>query len=325
MWFYLFGRTEFIKPVRKDYSICFIMLSHKHVVFMEVARLLSFTKASQTLFISQSGISKQIKRLEEFYKIGLFERSGNSISLTEAGKLLYQKLLLAKQLQTELYQEFTSLNKLFSPQMNMVIGASTTISLYILPPVLSAFLQQSPNARINLKNRNSENIVKALLDHEIDLGIVEGINKLNNVTYTPFLTDDVIAVCSYRNPLKNQQLEVKDLNSIPLALREPGSGTLAVLMEALEQKKVKLPDLSIKIRLGGTEALKNFVLADTCLTFLPRQAVLKELQSGELVELPINGFTVKRTFNFIQRKGTENNSPYKEFMQFMTRRYSKQE
>lgn len=292
---------------------------------MEVARLLSFTKASQTLFISQSAISKHIKALEEFYKTGLFERLGNTVVLTPAGRLLYDKLLSAKQLQHELFQDFKQLSENFSPQVNMVLGASTTISLYILPPVLSAYLQKNPNVQLDLKNRNSENILKALLDHEIDLGIVEGVNKVSNVTYTPFLTDEVIAVCSSRNPLKKQQLEIRDLYEIPLALRERGSGTLAVLEMALEKKQVKLNELPIKIRLGGTEALKNFVRVDTCLSFLPRQAVIKELQSGELVQVPINGLTIKRSFNFIQRKGTENNFPYKNFIQFTKRYYSKME
>ncbi|MDO6388828.1 LysR family transcriptional regulator [Pontibacter sp. BT731] len=301
------------------------MLSHRHEIFMEVARLLSFTKASQTLFISQSAISKHIKALEEFYKTGLFERLGNSVVLTPAGRLLYDKLLSAKQLQHELFQDFKQLSENFSPQVNMVLGASTTISLYILPPVLSAYLQKNPNVQLDLKNRNSENILKALLDHEIDLGIVEGVNKVSNVTYMPFLTDEVIAVCSSRNPLKKQQLEIRDLYEIPLALRERGSGTLAVLEMALEKKQVKLNELPIKIRLGGTEALKNFVRVDTCLSFLPRQAVIKELQSGELVQVPINGLTIKRSFNFIQRKGTENNFPYKNFIQFTKRYYSKME
>ncbi len=301
------------------------MLSQKHLVFLEVARLLSFTKASQTLYVSQSAISKQIKGLEEHYKTGLFERTGNSIVLTEAGKLLYRKLLFAKQLQDELHQELQELNPQFSPQFTMVIGASTTISLYILPPVLSAFLQQNPGAQLTLKNRNSENIVKALLDHEIDLGIVEGVNKLSQVTYTPFLTDEVIAVCSSRNPITKERLEVKDLYTIPLALRESGSGTLAVLTEALHEQNINLNNIPVKIRLGGTEALKNFVRVDTCLAFLPRQAVLKELQTGELVEVPIEGLTVKRSFNFIQRKGTENSTPYRNFIQFMKRMYSKTE
>jgi DNA-binding transcriptional LysR family regulator len=301
------------------------MISHKHEIFMEVARLLSFTKASQTLFISQSAISKQVKALEEYYKTGLFERLGNSIILTPAGKLLYEKLQTARQLQQELYHEFQQLSENFTPQVNMLLGASTTISLYILPPVLSAYLQQNPNVQLTLKNRNSENILKALLDHELDLGIVEGISKVSNVTYTPFLTDDVIAVCSSRNPLKKQQLEVKDLYDIPLALRERGSGTLAVLEDALGKKEINLSELPIRIRLGGTEALKNFVRVDTCLAFLPRQAVLKELESGELVEVAIKDLKVKRSFNFIQRKGTESNFPYKGFIQFMRKYYSNSE
>jgi DNA-binding transcriptional LysR family regulator len=298
------------------------MLSHKHEIFLEVARLLSFTKASQTLFISQSAISKQIKALEEYYKSGLFERLGNTVALTPAGELLYKKLLVAKQMQNDLHTELNALNENFSPQVRMVIGASTTISLYVLPPVLSAYLSKYPNVQLSLKNRNSENILKALLEHEIDLGIVESINKVSNVTYTPFLTDDVIPVCSSKNPLKTQQLEVKDLFTIPLAIRETGSGTLAVLEMALEKRKIKLAELSIKVRLGGTEALKNFVRVDNCLAFLPRQAVKKELETGELVELAINDFKVKRTFSFIQRKGTENNIPYKGFLRFMKQQYS---
>lgn len=301
------------------------MLSHKHEIFLEVARQLSFTKASQTLFTSQSAVSKQVKALEEYYKIGLFERLGNSVMLTPAGKLLYDKLLLAKQLQHELHQEFASISTSFSPQVQMMIGASTTISLYVLPPVLSAYLQQNPNTQLTLRNRNSENILKALIEHEIDLGIIEGINKVSNVTYTPFLTDDVVAVRAARNPVVKTELDLKDLYETPLALREYGSGTLAVLEEALEQQQIKLVDLPVKVRLGGTEALKNFVRVDTCLAFLPRQAVVKELESGELVEVRIRNLKLTRQFNFIQRKGTENNQPYHDFVRYTKRWYSGKE
>ncbi|SHJ12421.1 DNA-binding transcriptional regulator, LysR family [Hymenobacter daecheongensis DSM 21074] len=299
------------------------MLSHQHEIFLEVARLLSFTKASQALFVSQSAVSKQVKALEEYYKTGLFERLGNSILLTPAGELLYRKLLLAKQLQHELHQEFTTLSPTFSPQVHMIIGASTTISLYVIPPVLSAYLGKFPNTQLTLKNRNSENILKALLDHEIDLGIIEGIHKVSNVTYTPLLTDEVVAVCSARNPLNKKELRAQELLEVPVALRETGSGTLAVLEEALAEKHIRLTDLRVKVRLGGTEALKNFVRVDTCLAFLPRQAVMKELASGELVEVPLPDLNLVRHFDFVQRKGTENNMPYREFVQFARRHYAK--
>ena len=299
------------------------MLSHPHEIFLEVAQQLSFTKASQALFISQSAVSKQVKALEEHYKTGLFERLGSTVKLTPAGLKLYQKLLLARQLQQELHQEMSALSPDFAPTQHLDIGASTTISLYVLPPVVSAYLQRHPTYQLSLKNRNSDNILRALLDHEIELGIIEGIHKVSNVTYTPLLTDDVVAVCAARNPLEHRTLSVPDLLSTPLALREAGSGTLAVLEEALARHRIKLAALPVRVRLEGTEALKNFVRVDTCLAFLPRQAVLKELASGELVEVKIRDFPLRREFNFIQRKGTENNAPYRDFMQFTRRYYSK--
>ncbi len=298
------------------------MLSLQHETFMEVARLLSFTKASQALFLSQSAISKHIKALEGFYKIGLFERHGNTVSLTAAGKLLYGKLLEADQVKTELHQQLQRINENFLPPTKLAIGSSTTISLYVLPPVLSAYLKLYPNMQVDVLNRNSSNIQKALLEHQIDVGIVEGLTRLNTLSYTPFITDQVLAVCSHNSPLRHRALTVANLPAIPLALREQGSGTLAVVEEQLAAAGMHLADLRILIRLGGTEALKNFVLADTCLAFMPRRAILKELAAGELVEVPIQDLAIQRTFYFIQRKGTENNQLVNTFIRFTQRYYS---
>ncbi|GAB4034984.1 LysR substrate-binding domain-containing protein [Spirosoma gilvum] len=301
------------------------MLSSRHKIFLEVARLLSFTKASQTLFLSQSAISKHIKSLEYFYKTGLFERHGTSISLTPAGQTLYAKLLEAGQLQEELHQELQQINENFLPPTKLAVGSSTTISLYVLPPVLSAYLKRYTNIQINVLNRNSNNIQNALLAHDIDMGIVEAMTRINTLTYTPFMTDDVLAVCSAKSPLRDRTLTVADLPTIPLALRENGSGTLAVVEDALSKKGINIASLRVLIRLGGTEALKNFVLADTCLAFLPKRAIMKELAAGELVEVPIQDLTLQRTFYFIQRKGTENNRLVSGFIQFALKYYSKRE
>ena len=302
------------------------MLSHPHEVFLEVAQRLSFTKAGQALFISQSAVSKQVKALEEYYKTGLFERLGSSVQLTPAGHKLYQKLLQAKQLQQELQQEMSEASPAFAPAVHLLIGASTTISLYVLPPVVAAWLRQHPQHQLSLKNRNSDNILKALLEHEIELGIIEGIHKVSNVTYTPLLSDEVVAVCAAANPLAGCELAPGDLRSIPLALREVGSGTLAVLEEALTTHGLRLAALPVRVRLGGTEALKNFIRVETtCLAFLPRQAVLKELASGELAEVRIRELFLERKFNFIQRKGTENSGPYREFLRFTQRYYAEKE
>ena len=173
-------------------------------------------------------------------------------------------------------------------------------------------------------NRNSENILKALLDHEIDLAITEGRNTITSVKYQFFLTDEVIPVCSAKSSLvKKKNIAPDELKTIPVALRERGSGTLSAVTEALQKCKLSIADLQHKIVLGGTEALKNFLLDDTCLGFLPLRSVARQLKNGELVRLTIPGLTIHRSFYFMQRRGSETDRINQLFIKLATSHYNK--
>ncbi len=299
------------------------MISFKHKVFFEVAQQLSFTKASQTLFISQPAISKHIRLLEEEYKTSLFERKGNSISLTEEGTILYNFLLRGQELEKQLEFELNTHRDPSEIKGDLKLGTSTTVTLYIVPPVLSGFRKKYPDVRISLFNRNSENVLVALEDREIDLGIVEGRGKIGQVKSEYFLTDEVLPVCSARSALtKNPRIGIKELSGIPIALRERGSGTLATVKHSLSGKGIKISDLNISMRLGGTEALKNFLLADDSLGFLPARAVARELASGELVRIYIDDLTITRQFYFVQRHGDENRGLNTSFIKFAKNHYN---
>lgn len=300
------------------------MLNYSHEVFFEVARNLSFSRAAEVLFISQPAISKHIKLLEESYNSNLFERKGNSIILTEEGKILFSHLAKAKEIQKQSEFDISTYKKQSDAKGSLVIGASTTVALYVIPAVLSAFHQKYPSINLRLINRNSENILKALLDHEIDLGIIEGKNKITSVKYQFFLTDDVVAVCSAKSPLaRKKKISIDELKQIPVAIREHGSGTLAALTEALNRHKIKVSDFNTKIVLGGTEALKNFLLDDNCLGFLPLRSVKKELKYGELVKLNIPGLVINREFYFIQRQGSETDKLNALFIKMAVAQYNK--
>lgn len=288
-----------------------------------MAHHLSFTKASQVLFISQPAISKHIRQLEEEYKASLFSRKGNAISLTEEGRILYDSLQKAKALEKNLEFELNTYRTPAEIKGELRLGASTTVALYIAPPVLSKFRKKFPATKLSLFNRNSESVLKALLDNEIDLGIVEGKNKISQVRSQHFLTDEVVPVCSAQSPLTHhRKLTISDIPNIPIALRERGSGTLTVLKQAFSAKGIKMGDLKISIRLGGTEALKNFLLADDCLGFLPSRAVVKELASGDLVRLFIEDLTITRQFYFIQRLGDENRGLNASFIKLAKSHYN---
>jgi len=292
------------------------MISFAHRVFMEVAANLSFSKAAQVLFITQPAISKHVKALEDQYKVPLFERKGNSILLTDAGNKLNEYLQQANEIERKIEYDLSILSNMSQAAGHLRLGASTTIALYILPPILSGFQREYANVHVQLVNRNSEYILNALLNHEVDIGIIEVDNKLTNVSYKPFMSDEVIPVCSAKSPLAGKPLTLKQLLKTPVALRERGSGTLNALLKALTDHHIKPADLNVKIRLGGTEALKNFLLADQCLGFMPRPSITRQLSEGDLVEVPIEGLRITRDFYFIRRKGTEDFGLTSNFMNY---------
>ncbi|MDE3124552.1 MAG: LysR family transcriptional regulator [Bacteroidota bacterium] len=284
------------------------MISAQHEVFLEVAKQKSFSKAAEQMYISQPAISKHIKQLEYLYKTKLFDRRGMYIELTPAGLLLFERLIEVKRIQEQTLFDITTLSNAMEAEGVLKLGASTTVALYILPKVLSVFHEQHPNLNISLLNRNTEIVLDALLNKEINLGIIEEKGQLTNVSYLPFITDEVVAVCSKESIwAKKKNYQVKDLYLIPLAIRERGSGTLAILKKTLEKHKIQLDELNIKVRLGGTEALKNFLIESDCLGFLPRRSVIKELKYGELKQINFEGLQIVRNFYFIQRKGEISN------------------
>src|SRR5688572_7643506 len=171
------------------------MLSTRHEIFIQVATNLSFSKAGEMMFMSQPAVSRHIKVLESFYKTTLFERNGNEIALTNGGRILLNHLKEAKKIQNELEFELSVLNNHLNAKGELKLGASTTVALYIIPKILSAFHQKFSEIKISLLNRNTDTIIQALMDKDIDIGIVEGKKKKSTIVYQPFIRDEVVAVC----------------------------------------------------------------------------------------------------------------------------------
>ena len=291
------------------------MINFGHIVFFEVAKLLSFSRASETLYISQPSVSKHIKNLEIQYGVALFERKGSTITLTEEGQIIFKYLSKAVEINSLLEFDISTLKNTANARGSLVIGASTTVALYLIPKILSRFHHNYPEIKLRLINRNSENILKALLNHEIDFGIIEGKNKTTLANYKFFMKDEIVAVCSSTSSLaKKQELPLAELVKIPIALRENGSGTLAVLATALEKFDLKLSDLNTQGIIGGTEALKNFILEFDCICFLPTISVAKQINNGELVKINFPELAIYREFYFVQRQGEENNKLVKLFI-----------
>lgn len=290
------------------------MISFRYKVFSEVATQLSFSKAAEELFISQPAVSKQIKQLENDVGIALIKRRRNGIQLTDSGKQLFEKLKEAKLIERSIEEIFASRKQEMEMDGEISIGASTTISLYVMPKILASFYKRFPKARIRLLNRNSENILELLGNDEIDIACVESHHRDHSFHYEDFMKDQIIPVCAQHSPYGQSRITPGQLAAIPLALRERGSGTQDVVSKVLESCGLKLKDLTIVARLGGTEALKNFLIQSEVIGFLSQLSVKKELESGELRKVEVAGLKIDRSFTFVSRIGEESVGMVKNFV-----------
>jgi DNA-binding transcriptional LysR family regulator len=271
-------------------------------VFYTVANRLSFTKAATELFITQPAISKHIHELEEQYRIKLFDRNGSKIALTIAGELLLKH---AKSV-FEIYREIDfDMSTLINEHHGLLrLGASTTISQYIIPPFLARFHQKLQDIKVNLINGNTEQIENALLNKEIEVGIVEGQSKNQSIQYTEFLKDELVLVCNSKNALANKtEVTQEDLKQMRFLMREQGSGTLEVIEHALKPFEIKLSQLTVEMQLGSTESIKSYLMNSDCVAFMSIHAIQKELYANELAILDIENLTIERFFYIISLQG----------------------
>lgn len=248
-------------------------------VFYAVAKNLSFTKASQELFVSQPAITKHIHELESLYQVRLFNRLGNKISLTEAGRVLleYSERILAEYRRLDYSMHL--LHNEYSGQLRL--GASTTIAQYVLPPILAEYTRQYPKIKLTLIETNSRNVEQALQEHSIDLGMVEGVFRLPNLRYEAFLCDELVPVSSIQEGGEpEEEISFEEFRQIPLILRERGSGTLDAIEAVLAEKGVKLSSLNVRMHLGSTEGIKSFLKHSPCLGIVSIFAIRRELEEN---------------------------------------------
>ena len=286
-------------------------------VFQSVAQHQSFTRAAKELKISQPAISKHIQELESLYRIQLFERYGTKIKISAAGELLLshtERILDAFQW---LEYDMNQLTNRIAGELR--IGASSTLSQYILPPLLALFIKKFPDVKVSLINGNSHQIETALLKKKIDLGMIEGVSQQTEFHHTAFLRDEIVAVCSTKGTLKEyDEITLKQLKQLPIVLRENGSGTLDVLESEFKKHRIRLQDLNIAMKLGSTESIKLFLENSDCLGFISVRAIAPEIAAGRFKIIDISDFAIYRTFQFIQKQGTSGGIP-EDFIRFAKR------
>ena len=271
-------------------------------VFVTAARTLSFSKCAAALNITQPAVSRHIGELEARYGMPLFTRGTSGVALTKAGGLLlsHAESLLSAYQKMDYDMELLSQTS----QGRLSIGASTTIAMYLLPPVLASFMELSGGVEVSMLSGNSENVEQWLRDGTVDIGFVENASRRPWLHYEPLMADELVLVAGTQGRYGSQEsVTPEELRGLPLVLREKGSGTREIIERALNRRGIRVEDLNVVIELSSTEAIKSFVRSSDTLAIVSVIALHRELADGSLSIVDIDGVDMPREFATAVRPG----------------------
>jgi len=290
------------------------MADRRLQVFHTVARLLSFTKAAETLHMTQPAVTFQVRQLEEFFNTRLFDRTHNRITLTTAGDRVFE---YAERI-IGLYNEMNIRVRDITGDVSgvLIIGASTTIAEYVLPALLGEFQSRHPDVRIRLSVSNSLGIVHMVESNTVDIGIVESPVANKNLAVEVCWQDQLVFICRPDHGLaQSTQIPVRQLLELPFLAREEGSGTREVISDYLAQNGLQWHDLNLSMEFGSPESVKSSVEAGLGVSIVSKATVAKELRLGTLVALPLDP-PIDRPFSFVYQRQKFRLRAVEEFMRF---------
>jgi len=287
---------------------------HHLAVFQAVAETGSIRAGAARLRISEPAVSRQVRDFEHRLGTALFDRLPRGMRLTSSGEVLsqYARRIFAIERQAE-----TALAELRNLDAgDLAIGASTTIGNYLLPPILAEYARRHPGIRVELDVGNTEEIQKHLLEDRLDVGLTAGLVGHDDLRASVFMHDRLVVVAAPGFIARNtRSFRVEELADLPWVTREAGSGTRAVLEQALAEHGLKPRQV---MALASTEAIKRAVAAGAGIAVVSDATVTTELQQGELVRLSAQAFPVRRPLHLLLHRHRQPSRAAAAFLALLT-------
>jgi len=286
------------------------MKFHQLRVFYEVAKEKNFSAAAAKLSLTQPAVTWQVKNLEEYYELRLFERTRKKITLTTEGKILFDFADQIFNLSRQAEEALADLKGLSRGALR--IDSVFTFGDYYLPTLLEAFHKKYPQITIQVHTGNSSQIIENTLLHQNDMAVVAHDPQNEKLVAREFISDLLVGIVSPSHPFAStKSIALKKLNGQPLILREQGSSPRRIVDEILKKKGISP---LIIMESASTSAIKKMVEGGMGMAILSRQAVKEEVRAKSLRELPFTDVEIAYRFYLIYHKDKYFSRALKAFM-----------
>ena len=258
-------------------------------VFEAIARVGSFTRAAEELFLTQPTASIQIKKLTDAVGLPLFEQVGKRIYLTDAGKALQSTC-------HEIFDKLNNFEMLVANMQGLKQGklrlAVVTTAKYFAPRLLGPFCKLYPGIDVSLKVSNRERLLERLSGNQDDLYVLGQPPEGLEVVYEPFLDNPLVVLAPNNHPLVGKRnISLQRIVKEPFIMREPGSGTRIAVERLFREHKL---ELNVRMELGSNEAIKQAIVGGLGISVLSRHTLALDAAMGQLVTLDVEHFPIER-------------------------------
>ena len=281
-------------------------------VFEAAARLGGYTRAAETLHLSQPAVSMHIRQLEEQAGMPLFDQIGKKIHLTDAGRALYQhaQTILAKVQEVQL--ELEEMRGVRRGQLNITVASTAN---YFAPQLLASFCQRYPEVKVSLDVSNREHILALLNEADKDLAIMGRPPEASDLVAHPFMENPLVVIAAPSHPLaRARKIPLARLAEESFISREAGSGTRIAAERFFDAAGTRL---STAMEMSSNEAIKQAVQAGLGLGIVSVHTLDMEFKLGRLTVLNVEGFPILKEWYIVHREGKRFSAAAQAFKEFV--------
>ena len=288
---------------------------HQLYIFYAVASHRSFSRAAESLHITQPAVSIQVQELEKFLGAALLHRRTRGLRITEVGETVFAYAQQIFSLSGKLLETLEEIHNLQTGRLSL--GASTTPGEYLLPMAVGRFRQLYPGISVDLYIANTRTITQRILNQELDLGMVgshptAGQDELGLIDY---MEDEIILVAAPTHPLgRAGRITAQQVVDAGLIVREPGSATRNTAEQYFRQLGVT-PTAALS--LGSNQALKQAAMAGGGVAVISRMGVTAETRAAMLVTLPVENWNCRRALTLIYPRDRQLSPSKRAFLEYL--------
>lgn len=286
-------------------------------VFRAVAETRSFTRACQTLFITQSTVSQHVQELETELKVKLFDRNRRNVTLTPAGENLLEYSRRIFQLVDEAESVVRSVQNPYSGKLSF--GCASSTLLYHLPPLLAEYTRRYPNVELKIFGGTIRHVLAQLISNALDLALVVLPVNIADIRKVPLWEEGFFLVLPRQHKLaRRSTLKIEEVANEQFILHGRTQNTRKIVDRYLFRHAVSP---AVPIEIADTETIKAMVAHNLGVSILPESAFPRRKPTEGLKIFPLAQAELSRSLAIIYPKSRSLRAPAMAMIEVLQKRF----